>query len=173
MWWVDKPLRMRNPRARGQRNPIVNNFTCSPLKRWKNKSSAIQCATGAWGLKFNKTFRTTFFDEINKFIPAPFIDLESSGPFLFPRYEVVLANGAMIFLLFDVAGENFYWFSFDGHYWNETDVYIQNDISNIITKIKKSRGPYNDRYSQTIAVKNSKKERLEVFLIFPKAFFFT
>ena len=58
-------------------------------------------------------------------------------------------------------------FSFDGHHWNETDVYIQNDDSNIIRKIKKSRGPYNDRYSQTIAVKNSKKERLEVFLIFP------
>ena len=79
----------------------------------------------------------------------------------------------MIFLLFDlpvlsdVGGGNFYWYSFDGEHWNETDVYIQNDDSNLIRKIKKSRGPYNDRYSQTIAVKNSKKERLEVFLIFP------
>ena len=90
----------------------------------------------------------------------------------------------MIFLLFDlpvlfdVGGGNFYWYSFDGQHWNETDVYIQNDDSNLIRKIKKSSGPYNDVYSvhdygRTMILKHSKKERSGVILIFREAFFFT
>ena len=66
----------------------------------------------------------------------------------------------MIFLLFDETSSNFYYYSFDGHQWNETDVYIQNDDRNIVRKMKKSAGPNgNDYYGQTLTVKSSKKER--------------
>ena len=89
-------------------------------------------------------------------------------------------NGALKFLLFGPpAWGNFYQYSFDGHQWTETDVYIQNDDTYIITKIKMSSTPYNDPYDvvrvhdygQTMIVKHSKKERSEFILIFRKAFF--
>ena len=66
----------------------------------------------------------------------------------------------MIFLLYDAATSNFYFYSFDGHQWNETDVYIHNDDNNMIKKIKKAyMGPQNGFYGRTLTVKTSKKQR--------------
>ena len=75
----------------------------------------------------------------------------------------------MIFLLYDAATSNFYFYSFDGHQWNETDVYIHNDDTYITKIIKKD---YSSKvhlktdyimnagfYGRTLTVKTSKKER--------------
>ena len=71
----------------------------------------------------------------------------------------------MIFLLYDAATSNFYFYSFDGHQWNETDVYIHNDDNNIIKNIKKENGPNNvGFYGRTLTVKTSKKERWKLLL---------
>ena len=99
-------------------------------------------------------------------------DLRSSEQLLFPTFEVVLANGEMIFLLYDAATSNFYFYSFDGHQWNETDVYIHNDdttnyyITKIIKKDYSSKAHLKTHnvqrvgfYGRTLTVKASKKER--------------
>ena len=91
---------------------------------------------------------------------------------MFPANEVVLAKGEMIFLLYDAASSNFYYYSFDGQKWNETDVYIHNDDENIIRNIKKELWTQNyGLYGRTLTVKTSKKERLKVILIFREIFF--
>ena len=79
----------------------------------------------------------------------------------------------MIFLLYDAASSNFYYYSFNCQKWNETDVYIHNDDENIIRNIKtelitQTYGVLNGR---TLTVKTSKKERLKVNLIFRETSF--